>query len=250
MNQRDNNNRPLDVQKTEDAAHTIFEIYSRTDYSTCVEVFLEFISAFGIKNFTILETDLGCRQRDVMLAHSWDDRWRSFCLQSGHLHHDPLLAMIERDHGAFTLIERMDAPRVCADTTQILQRFSAFGWKDALCVPIHRGGLRYGVASLISTRRISAEDKAQLTAAAFAFHQRLRCLAPKEGFRTPPAGLGADEIDCLRLLATGLSDVKAGEMLGLGGGAVHAHIESAKQKLAAQNRAELVSLAHSLAIIA
>ncbi|MBB1250610.1 helix-turn-helix transcriptional regulator [Rhizobium sp. G21] len=238
------------MRNTEDAAHTIFEIYSRTAYSACVEVFSDFISAFGIRNFTILETDLGCRQRDVILAHSWDDRWRGFCRQAGHLHHDPLLAMIERDHGAFTLGERMNRNRPSADVGHLLQRFAAFGWQDALCVPIHRGGLRYGVASLISARRIATGDKAQLTAAAFAFHQRLRCLAPNEGFRTPPAGLGAEEIDCLRLLATGLSDAKTGEMLGLGGGAVHAHIESAKQKLAAQNRAELVSLAHSLAIIA
>lgn len=250
MNQRDKNNGPLDVTRTEDATHAIFEIYSKASYSACIEVFSDFISAYGVKNFTILETDLGCRQRDVMLAHAWDDRWRSFCLQSGHLHHDPLLAMIERDHGAFTLSERVERNRPCADAGHILQRFGAFGWHDALCVPIHRGGLRYGVASLISARRIGSVEKAQLTAASFAFHQRLRCLAPKEGFRTPPAGLGVEEIDCLRLLATGLSDVKTGEMLGLGGGAVHAHIESAKQKLAAQNRAELVSLAHSLAIIA
>jgi DNA-binding CsgD family transcriptional regulator len=250
MNQRDKNNGPLDVRKTEDAAQAIFEIYSRTAYSACVEVFSDFISAFGIKIFTILETDLGCRQRDVILAQHWDDRWRTFCRQAGHLHYDPLLAMIERDHGAFTLSERIKARKSCADATQVLQRFSGFGWQDALCVPIHRGGLRYGVASLISARPISSGDKAHLTAAAFAFHQRLRCLAPNEGFRTPPAGLGAEEIDCLRLLATGLSDVKTGEMLGLGGGAVHAYIESAKQKLAAQNRAELVSIAHSLAIIA
>lgn len=238
------------MRETEGAATAIFEIYSRTAYSACIEVFSEFISAFGVRNFTIIETDLGCRQRDVILAQQWDDRWRSFCRQAGHLHHDPLLAMIELDHGAFTLGERSERNRPCADAVQILQRFGAFGWHDALCVPIHRGGLRYGVASLISSRRISQIDKAQLTAAAFAFHQRLRCLAPREGFRTPPAGLGAEEIDCLRLLATGLSDAKAGEMLGIGGGAVHALVESAKQKLAAQNRAELVSLAHSLAIIA
>jgi LuxR family quorum sensing-dependent transcriptional regulator len=238
------------VREIEDAAHAIFEIYNGTTYSACVQVFSDFISVFGVRNFTILETDLGCRQRDVILAQHWDDHWRGFCREAGHLHHDPLLAMIERDHGAFTVSERTARSRSGADATQILQRFSRFGWKDALCVPIHRGGLRYGVASLISARTISSADKAQLTAAAFAFHQRLRCLAPNEGFRTPPAGLGAEELDCLRLLATGLSDVKTGEMLGLGGGAVHAHIESAKQKLAAQNRAELVSLAHSLAIIA
>jgi DNA-binding CsgD family transcriptional regulator len=92
-------------------------------------------------------------------------------------------------------------------------------------------------------------EKADLTAVSLVFHDRMRTLVPDEGFRMPPAGLTPREIECVGLVAKGLSDFKAGEALGIGGATVYEHAERAKRKLDAGNRAELVSLAKSFAII-
>jgi DNA-binding CsgD family transcriptional regulator len=117
-------------------------------------------------------------------------------------------------------------------------------------VSLHRAGTHYGLVSLVARdHHITATEKRHLEAVSLVFHERLRLTVPKEGFRLPPAGLTPREIECIRLIADGLSDIRAGERLGIRGSTVHEHAERAKMKLEARNRAELVALAVGYGII-
>lgn len=115
---------------------------------------------------------------------------------------------------------------------------------------MHRGGTHYGLVSLVAlNHHISPTEKQHLEAVSVVFHERLRNLVPREGFRIPPAGLTPREIDCIKLIVEGLSDAAAAEVLGIKSSTVHEHVERAKMKLQARNRAELAAIAVGFGIV-
>lgn len=232
------------------ATKAIVDIYNCATSRAAIDCFREYIAQFHIDTFTSGEIDIANRKRTVFHALEWPDRWRRFYFQSGMLEHDPLLEALGRMQGAFTWTELRSRRGLSMAGTDALMRVAAEGWIDGLVVPLHRGGTHYGLISLVTLNHIlQPQQKADLTATSLVFHDRMRHLVPSEGFRMPPAGLTPREIDCLKLVAKGYSDLKAGETLGIGGATVHEHAERAKRKLDAGNRAELVSIAKSFAIL-
>jgi len=228
----------------------IVDIYNSANSRAAIDCFSSYISQFHVDTFSSGEIDLTNRKRTVFHAMEWPDRWRTYYFQSGMLQHDPVVEALANNEGAFTWNELRSRRGLSIAGTDALTRIAAEGWADGLVVPLHRGGAHYGLVSLVVREHIlQPSDKADLIAASLVFHERMRHLVPAEGFRIPPAGLTPREIECVALVARGLSDIKAGEVLGIGGATVHEHTERAKRKLDAGNRAELVSLARSFAII-
>lgn len=220
------------------------------DSSQIITSFRRFIKPFHIDTFTSGEIDTAARQRAVFHAMEWPERWRSYYFQSGLLHHDPVIDALPLMAGAFTWNELRARRALTAAGTEALNKIAAEGWVDGLVLPLHRSGTHYGLVSLVTlNHHITPVEKKHLEAVSLIFHERLRLLVPKEGFRVPPAGLTPREIDCIKLIADGLSDIKAGERLGIRGSTVHEHAERAKMKLEAHNRAELVALAVGFGII-
>jgi LuxR family quorum-sensing system transcriptional regulator CciR len=186
----------------------------------------------------------------VFHAMEWPDRWRNYYFQSGMIEHDPLIGALGQFPGAFTWTELRTRRALTVAGTDALVKVAAEGWTDGLVVPLHRDGNHYGLVSLVVNAHILDDNqKTDLTAVSIHFHDRMRYHVPREGFRLPPAGLTPRELECVKLIAQGLSDLKAGEVLGISGSTVHEHAERAKRKLDARNRAELVAIATAFAII-
>jgi DNA-binding CsgD family transcriptional regulator len=214
------------------------------------DCFRSFVEQYHIDTFTSGEIDLANRKRAIFHAMEWPDRWRNYYFQSGLVEHDPVLAALDQETGSFTWTELRNRRALSSVGTVALNKVYAEGWTDGLVLPLHRSGSRYGLVSLVAYKHtIDRQQKADLTAAGLVFHERMRYHVPRDGFRVPPAGLTPREIDCLKLIATGFSDARAGEALGIRAATVHEHAERAKRKLDAHNRAELVALATALAII-
>ena len=74
------------------------------------------------------------------------------------------------------------------------------------------------------------------------------CAPRRNSFTT--CGLTKREIDCLRLIARGITDREVGKKLGISTSTAHEHFETAKKKLKASTRAEATAIAVSLAIVA
>ena len=152
----------------------------------------------------------------------WPDRWRNYYFQPGLVEHDPVLAALDREPGSFTWTELKNRRALSAVGTEALNKVHAEGWTDGLVLPLHRSGSRYGIVSLVAYRHsIDRQQKAELSTASLVFQERMRYHVPRDGFRVPPAGLTPREIDCLKLIAVGLSDARAGETLGIGAATVH-----------------------------
>jgi LuxR family transcriptional regulator, quorum-sensing system regulator BjaR1 len=212
--------------------------------------FRRFIKPFHIDTFTSGEIDISIRRRVVFHAMEWPERWRSYYFQSGLLEHDPLIEALPLMDASFTWNELRARRALTLAGTEALNKIAAEGWVDGLVLSLHRADTHYGLVSLVTlNHHITPVEKKHLGAVSLVLHERLRQVVPKEGFRLPPAGLTPREIDCIKLIAEGLSDITAGERLGIRGSTVHEHAERAKMKLQAKNRAELVGLAISYGII-
>jgi len=231
-------------------ANAVADIYNCSSAQLVIDYFRRFILQYNIDTFTSGEIDLANRKRMVFHAMEWPDRWRNYYFRSGMIEHDPVVGALGEEPGAFTWTELRSRRALTVAGTEALNKIAAEGWTDGLVVPLHRGGSHYGLVSLVTNNHtLDSAQKTELTAVSITFHDRMRYHVPREGFRVPPAALTPREIECIRLIAQGLSDIKAGEVLGISGSTVHEHAERAKRKLDAGNRAELVAIATAFAII-
>jgi DNA-binding CsgD family transcriptional regulator len=231
-------------------ANAIVDIYSCRHAEAVLVCFRKFLIQHDIDTFSSGEIDLVNRKRMVFHAMEWPDRWRNFYFQSGMVEHDPVVGALDQEEGAFTWAELRSRRGLSIAGTEALVKVAAEGWTDGLVVPLHRSGNHYGLISLVvNNHLLNKNQKDDLTAVSLVFQDRMRYLVPRDGFRIPPAGLTPRELECVKLIAQGHSDLKAGEVLGISGSTVHEHAERAKRKLDARNRAELVGLAMAFAIL-
>ena len=225
-------------------------VSSATGTAACVDVFLACLESFDIDCFACGEIDLDDRRRTVFHAISWPDDWRQFYFSSGLVERDPLLEALATRREPFTWSDLTANPTLPAETRRTFRDVAKAGWTEGLVVPIGRGASRVGLVSMAAKRQpFSAEEKALLALASVFFHQRIRDLARVDGFAAPPAGLTGREIECLAMVAEGLSDREIGERLGIAGTTAHEHVERAKRKLGARTRAAAAALAVSLGIV-
>ncbi|MFM2280906.1 MAG: hypothetical protein RLZZ444_3137 [Pseudomonadota bacterium] len=213
--------------------------------------FRQFVRHYHVDTFSSGEVDLTNRKRAIFHAMEWPDRWRSFYFQSGLLEHDPVVEALGTMDTPFTWNELRQRRGLNIAGTEALNRIAAEGWTDGLIVPLHRTGTHYGLVSLVTLGHdIAPDEKTELSIVSILFQDRMRTLVSRDGFLVPPAGLTPRELDCIRLIAKGQSDTGAGRSLGIGGSTVHEHVERARRKLDAKNRAELVAVAIAFGIIA
>ena len=228
----------------------ISDMMSAGDSEAILACFRRFIKPFHIDTFTSGEVDTAVRRRAVFHAMEWPDRWRTYYFQSGLVEHDPLIEALPLMGSTFTWDELRARRALSVAGTEAINRIAAEGWVDGLVVSFKRTETHYGLVSLVAlNHHISASEKRHLEAVSMVFHERMRQIVPKEGFRIPPAGLTPREIECVGLIADGLSDFKAGEKLGIRASTVHEHAERAKAKLQVGNRAELAAFAVGYGII-
>jgi DNA-binding CsgD family transcriptional regulator len=214
-------------------------------------IFRRFVAQFRIDTFTSGEVDSHHRKRAVFHAMEWPERWQKFYFQSGLIDHDPLIEALGQYREPFTWSELRERRGLSIAGTEALAKIAAEGWTDGLVVPLPRAGTHFGLVSLVTLNHtITPGEKAALTAVSVIFHDRMRSLVPVEGFRVPPCGLTPREIECVRLIAQGMSDGRIGEALGISASTAHEHAERARRKLDARNRAELSALACSFGIVA
>lgn len=217
----------------------------------CSTLLLEVLRPWGIETLACGEVDVAARERSVFFAIEWPERWRSFYFGSGLIERDPVVEGLERYKATFTWQELRADRRISQVGTEGLDLIRAHGWSDGIVVPVSRGGTRYGIVSLVAEAPtiIPAEAKPLITLVSICYLERVRAMAPVEGFPAPPAGLSERERQCLALIARGNSDREIGAELAIAPSTAHEHFENAKRKLRARSRAESVAIAVSLGIV-
>jgi DNA-binding CsgD family transcriptional regulator len=216
----------------------------------CSQLFLEVLRPYRIDTLACGEVDLFARERSVFFVIEWPERFRKFYFCSGLLERDPAVEGLSFYNRPFTWAELRADRRLSVLGTQAFDFITAHGWTDGLVVPIPRGGQICGIVSLVvEGGMLDADAKALLALMSVYFQERVRAMAPVQGFAVPPVGLSEREIQCLALIARGCSDREVGQELGIAQSTAHEYFENAKRKLLANSRAEAVAVAVSLGIV-
>jgi DNA-binding CsgD family transcriptional regulator len=218
--------------------------------AACADLFRAAVAPFGFDTFACGELDVKVRERTVFYLVDWPDEWRRFYLSEGLVERDPLIDALAYRHQPFTWSDLRKDRKLAKIGREVLDRSAAAGWTEGLVIPLSRGTNRIGLVSLVGhTSDITPEEQAFLCLISICLHGHVRTLVRREGFAIPPAGLTTREVQCVRLVAQGLSDNAIAKRLGIAPSTAHEFVEKAKRRLKTRTRVEMVAIAAALGII-
>ena len=217
--------------------------------AACADLFRLAIRPFGFDTFACGELDIAHRERSAFYLIDWPDAWREFYIRSGLIERDPLIDALGERTEPFTWSDLRAGKTLSQIGRKALEAAAVAGWSDGLIVPVPRGRDRVGLISLVGHRDVAGDDKAYLSLISLALHSHVRTLVSQQGFALPPAGLTPREIECIGLVAHGLSDKAIGAQLDIAASTAHEYVEKAKARLRTRSRTEMVAIAAALGII-
>jgi len=233
-----------------DALYALYlDLGNAPSLAECASLFRHFIADFGFDTFACGEFDLRDRMRSVFYIIDWPDHWRDFYIQSGLIHHDPLLDALPTATAPFTWSDLRGTRKFPKAGREALDRVADAGWTEGLVVPIPTSGNRLGLVSLAGHSTIQQEFRATLVFASICLHSAARARARRDGFAQPPVNLTKRELEVLTLVAVGKSDDRIAQTIGIAPSTAHEFVENAKRKLNVRTRAEMIAIASALGII-
>jgi len=125
----------------------------------------------------------------------------------------------------------------------IIEGFERAGWRDVFAIPVHGPAGYVGLVALAAKHplQLTVEKRAALEMMALGLHHRCH---QTEGFGDGLVlpRLTSRQIECMRLVLAGRSDVEIAELLGVSTSTAHFHIEAAKARLGARSRAHAAAM--------
>ncbi len=217
--------------------------------AACAELFKGAVAQFGIHVVACGEIDLVDRGRNVMFIADWPKAWMRYYVRSGFVDRDPVLNALKVYRRAFSFVDIIHDKRFSTFDREALRAAAENGWTTGLAVPVARGGTRFGLVTLIGRgEEFDPAQRAYLCLISECLLTRIRALGAGVDYVMPPAGMSKREIEAVRLVALGSSDDEIAAKLGISSSTVHKHIESARMRVNAKNRASLAALSVSLGI--
>jgi DNA-binding CsgD family transcriptional regulator len=208
------------------------------------------IAPFGFDSFASGDVDLERRERVVLHVVGWTEAWRKFYFDSSLIDRDPLLDALAYRDEPFTWSDLRRDRRLAQVGATALDTAAAEGWVEGLVVPMTRRRSMIGLVSLVGHQRDPApETCAWLALISVCFYGHARILAARDGCVPVPAALTPREVECVRLVARGMSDRQISLSIGVAPSTAHEFVEKAKHRLGAKSRAELAAIAVSLGIV-
>ncbi|MEI9903440.1 MAG: autoinducer binding domain-containing protein [Asticcacaulis sp.] len=175
--------------------------------AACAGLFRAAIAPQGFDTFACGELDLAHRERTAFYIIDWPDSWRDFYIRSGLIERDPLVDALAGATEPFTWSDLRRDNKFSQVGRKAIDLAAAEGWSEGLVVPVPRGRQRVGLVSLVGHGEpVTGDERAFLTLISLSLHSHVRSLVTREGFALPPAGLTPREIECIGLVAQGLSD--------------------------------------------
>ena len=213
-------------------------------------LFRETIAPFGFDTFACGEIDLPLMSCVVFYVIEWPSEWRRFYFESNLIRRDPVVDTLTYRRTPYTWTDLKRDRRFGKLGREALKLAAANGWVEGLVVPAPSSASRTGLLSMAGHRDgIPAEEIAYLSLISLAYFHSVQSRVTSQGFAAPPAGLTPREIECLRLVASGMTDVQVAHKLAVAPATAHEFIEKAKRRLGVRNRASLIGVATGLRIV-
>jgi DNA-binding CsgD family transcriptional regulator len=223
----------------EDFAHVL------TNCKTLEEVADAFRNEVGAHGYTasagraFVPTEAG---RDAqVLFRNWPKGWATLSDQNGFGATSFVIAEARKRMTPFTWREIMTARPLSPAEREVLDRARTWGWNNGFVLPVHGPGGYFAIISMASPERdldLSPERLAYLHMIAVLAHERCRVLSGAAFPDSPADKMSSRELECLRWVANGKTDAEIGEILSISEATVKFHVNGARRKLGARNRAQ------------
>ena len=227
-----------------DAAMPLFETLAHA--CSIGELRSTFRQAIALEGFTasacgaFLPTENGPEPH--FFFTDWPDVWLKLYEERNFVACDFGVAEARRRISPFTWLEAKAARRLSSAERELWDATAAFGWSDGFSVPIHGPSGYFGLVTMGGPARVlPQETRRHLHMLALAVHDRARALTGLDPAAGPQSPLTARELECLRWVGAGHTDMEIAGVMHISAATVKTHVDGARHKLSARTRAQAVA---------
>jgi len=214
------------------------------------DLFKETIAPLDFVAFACGEIDIVQRDRNVMFMAEWPPEWLQYYRSSRFIEKDPILSALRIYREPFTFGDIVRDRRFSKLDRESLRAAAENGWARGFAAPFPRSGAHFGLVTMLG-RAGEMDDalRAPLTVICHLLLSHARRIALVGDFAMPPMGLSQRQLEALRLVCTGCSDSEIATALKIAKPTAHAHVEEARRRLAARNRAHMAALSVAFGLV-
>jgi DNA-binding CsgD family transcriptional regulator len=219
---------------------------SSNDPAPVVEAFLTTIKAFGFHAAACgAWAGVGKNRRHRFFFLDWPPQWGEFYQNNNFFEDDFMVVEARRRIIPYLWSEIITQTKPTVRQRELDDAARAFGWREALAVPVHGPNSLQGLVTLATFDEInlSADVRALLQVMSIAVHERCRTSTSFGTSNPAPVTLSKRELECLQWVATGKTDWETAQLLGIKPVTAHYHVERIKQKYGVKSRVEAVAAA-------
>ena len=238
------------IERYVDISSFAADILTAPDATSATVLFKSLLGRFGYDTFSCGETDTRDYRRSVFYVIDWPREFAEAYHAGDMIARCPIMRALPHHDTPYVWEDIRDARHFPNGSWNLMQTARSHGWDDGLVVPLPRGGFRKGIISLMGeSRRLSVEDRPLVAALATVYYERVRGMLVGTAGLVDTAKLSKGEIECLRLVASGLPDASVAGKLEKSQIAVNEMVHDARIKLGARTRAETIAIVVSLGLV-
>ena len=218
------------------------DLLAMTDHDRLQKVVGALLPAFGFQGIAVADFPIDGAPAHMYLASVSED-WTNFATDWPMAFNDPCVRAAM--HGLKPFMPEEFSPRPAVMCRALATADGAP--RRAFVVPVHKPGTGIGSVSYFAGEiALSPERRTSVRLFSVYVFDRALALAPGAASvddAPPVPALTARERQCMELVASGLSDAQIAEKLNIAWSTAHYHVERARRKLGAHNRAHAVARA-------
>ena len=172
----------------------------------------------------------------------WPSDWIELYVSRNFVAADYVVAEARRRIAPYTWLEAKAERALSRAEQDIWDTAAEWGWTDGFSVPIHGPGGYFGLVTMAGKKQpMPTALRGELHQLAFLTHERCRALTGLALVADPQVVLTHRELECIRWVAAGKTDVDIAGLLGMSQTTARTHIDQARRKLGARTRAQAVA---------
>lgn len=172
----------------------------------------------------------------------WPPDWIELYTRRNFLAADYMVAEARRRIAPFTWLEAKAERTLSRAEQDIWDAAAEWGWTDGFSVPIYGPGGYFGLVAMAGQERpMPPAVRGELHQLAFLTHERCRALTGLKPVSDPQTVLTHRELECIRWVAAGKTDMEIAGLLGMSQTTARTHIDQARRKLGARTRSQAVA---------
>jgi DNA-binding CsgD family transcriptional regulator len=179
----------------------------------------------------------------VFFFQDWPQAFIDHYQSANFVNQDAVVAEARRRFLPFAWSEAWAPENLTRGEARMQRVVIDIGWKDGLAVPVHGPAGYFGLVTMACAAPLPGPAViSHLHLLALQAHDRCRRIMGAGERPRADSALSTRELECLRWIARGASDVVIAEQLGLSAHTVKDYIDSARVKLGATTRAQAVAM--------